>query len=204
MSRRFRERPRSRLTIHSPAAIVRIGLTILPILLSLLGPGLARADATPVHVVLTYLDGVSNWGPRQVSGVAEIVREEGEVRLSARGLAPTPNLHYVFWLGRDGSTDTFRVGELGFAADGTATLDLLLADAIPDRGWNLAFVTAEDSATPDHPGARRTLAGRYPKASPDGTLPYGLPDTGMADDPAPPSLLDDVISFVEGIICSVA
>jgi hypothetical protein len=136
------------------------------------------ADATPVQVVLEYLNGVSSWGPKTASGVAEIVRAEGEVRLSARGLPDAANAHYVLWLVREGSDVFFRVGAVSRQSDGTATVDLLLPDAIPNSGWNMALVTVEDNVNADHPGIRHALAGRYPRPLPQGTLPIGLPNTG--------------------------
>lgn len=135
-----------------------------------------------MRVVLTYQDGVSNWGPRQASGVAEIVRAEGEARVSVHGLTVPAGTHAVAWLGKDGSTDAFRLGGLTVTTNGVGELDAELPTEIPNRGWNTVFLTGEDSATPDHPSSRRSLFGHYPKPSPQGTVPYGLPDTGMADD----------------------
>lgn len=133
-----------------------------------------------MRVVLTYQDGVSNWGSPQASGVAEIVRAEGDARVSARGLTVPQGTHLVAWLGKDGSSDSFRLGALTVGGDGVGTLDVELPTEIPNRGWNTVFITAETSATPDHPSNRRSLTGHYPKPSPEGTLPYGMPDTGMA------------------------
>lgn len=132
-----------------------------------------------MRVVLTYLDGVSNWGPNEASGVMEFVRQEGEVRLSGRGLPAAPNQHYVLWLVRDGSADVYRLGEPTVRADGTLTLDLVLPQDIPDRGWNLAIVTVEDTPNPSHPGSHRSMAGRFPQLLPNGTLPKNLPNTGL-------------------------
>lgn len=135
-----------------------------------------------MRVVLTYQDGVSNWGSRQASGVAEIVRAEGDARLSARGLSVPAGTHLVAWLGKAGSSDSYRLGALTVGGNGIATLDVQLPTEIPNRGWNTVFITAETTTAPDHPGNRRSLVGHYPKPSPEGTLPYGMPNTGMADD----------------------
>src|SRR5258708_4788154 len=158
--------------------LATIALILVPICLMVVSPGHAMADATPLQVVLEYLNGVSNWGPKTASGVAEIVRAEGEVRLSARGLPEASNAHYVLWLVREGSDAVFRVGEVSRQPDGTATVDLLLLDAIPNSGWNMALVTVEDNVNADRPGTRHALAGRYPRPLPQGTLPIGLPNTG--------------------------
>jgi hypothetical protein len=136
-------------------------------------------------VVLSYLDGVSNWGPKQASGLMELVRQEGEVRLTARGLPAMGTMHYVLWITREGSDDVYRLGEPLLQADGTAVLDLLLPTAVPDRAWNLALLTLEDSPNPEHPGPRRSLAGRFPQFSPEGPLPRSLPNTGQGGGASP-------------------
>jgi len=139
----------------------------------------AFADGTPVHVVLNYLNGVSNWGPTDAGGVLELVRAEGEARLTVRGLPKTPGQHDVLWLIHEGTNEVFRLGELQFQADGTATLDLFLPDPIPDQGWNLAMVTVENTAAPEHPGPRHAVAGRFPQPPREGILPGALPNTGL-------------------------
>jgi hypothetical protein len=133
--------------------------------------------------------------------VAEIVRAEGQVRLSARGLVPAPGQHYVMWLTTTKSNEAFLIGEVIVASDGTATLDLLLPDPIPDNGWNGVLVSVEDSAAPPHPGARRAIAGVYPSPLPAGVGGPGLPNTGlggMADLAASASVGDDV-SFADSV-----
>ena len=134
-----------------------------------------------MRVVLTYLDGVSNWGPKDASGLMEVVLQEGEVRLSGRGLSGAPGQHYVLWLAREGSTDVFRLGEPKPRPDGTLVLDLVLPGDVPNRDWNLALLTVEDSATPARPGPRHSIAGRFPQLPANGseTIPSNLPNTGL-------------------------
>lgn len=169
--------PRSWLTVLGR------GLLILLFLHQLLVPATASANGGPVRVVLTYLDGVSNWGSREASGVLEFVRSEGDVRLSASGLAPTPGQRYILWIAREGTDEVFRLGEIQAQADGTATLDIVIPEPIPDSGWNLALVTVEDSATPDRPGQQRAIAGRFPQPDSQEMLPRGLPNTGLGGTP---------------------
>lgn len=117
----------------------------------------------------------------------EVVRQEGEVRLSGRGLPGAPGQHYVLWLTREGSGDADRLGEPRVRPDGTLVLDLVLPEDIPDRGWNLALLTVEDSATPSHPGPRHSMAGRFPQlpSNGPGTVPSNLPNTGMGGGATP-------------------
>ncbi len=168
-----------------PKSIVFLWVLALCLLHLALTPTPAQADATPIRVVLSYLDGVSNWGPKQASGLMELVRQEGEVRLTARGLPAMGTMHYVLWITREGSDDVYRLGEPLLQADGTAVLDLLLPTAVPDRAWNLALLTLEDSPNPEHPGPRRSLAGRFPQFSPEGPLPRSLPNTGQGGGASP-------------------
>lgn len=135
-----------------------------------------------MRVVLTYQAGTSNWGSPQASGVAEIIGPEGEARASAHGLTVPSATHLVVWLGKVGTTDSYRLGELSPTGDGNATMDVLLPGAIPNRGWNMVLITAETIATPDHPGNRRSLLGHYPQPIVESPRPAGLPDTGMAPD----------------------
>ncbi len=122
---------------------------------------------------------MSNWGPKEASGLLELVRQEGEVRLTGRGLPALSSMHYILWISREGTDDVYRLGEPRLLVDGTTVLDLLLPSAVPNRGWNLALLTVEDSPTPDRPGPRHSLAGRFPQFSPEGLLPRSLPNTGL-------------------------
>ncbi len=115
----------------------------------------------------------------------ELVRQEGEVRLTARGLPAPGAMHYVLWIAREGTDDVYRLGEPRPQPDGTTVLDLLLPSAVPNRGWNLALLTVEDSPTPDRPGPRHSLAGRFPQFSPEGPLPRSLPNTGLGGGASP-------------------
>lgn len=139
----------------------------------------AQADGTPVRVVLNYLNSVSNWGPTNAGGVLDLIRAEGEARLTVRGLPKTPGQHDVLWLVHEGTSQVFRIGELQFQPDGTASVDLILPNPIPNLGWNLALVTVETTATPARPGPHRSIAGRFPQIASPGAAPPTLPNTGL-------------------------
>ena len=60
---------------------------LLAVTVALLAPaGPAQANGTPIRITLRYVDGLSNFGPRNATGVAELITSEGEVRLTAAGL----------------------------------------------------------------------------------------------------------------------
>src|SRR5262249_2145138 len=70
----------------------------------------AFAAPTPVQLVLLYMPDVSNSGTPAASGIAELVMQEGEVRVSATGL---PHLddpdRYVAWLVNSQTNQSLRV-----------------------------------------------------------------------------------------------
>ncbi|MBI4300300.1 MAG: hypothetical protein HY677_04120, partial [Chloroflexi bacterium] len=59
--------------------------------------GLAFANGAPIRVVLSYLDGVSNTGPKSASGIAEVVMAEGQVNLNVAGLPRLNGESYTVW-----------------------------------------------------------------------------------------------------------
>ena len=139
----------------------------------------ALADATPVQLVLLYMPNVSNTGTPTASGIAELVMPEGEVRINAADL---PRLdsekQYVAWVINTDTNDFQRLAAFN-TAESTRTVhyESVLADAIPNRHWNLLLVTIEDSAQPGRPSSQHSIAGVFP--SPDNaSLPVVLPNTG--------------------------
>ena len=138
----------------------------------------AHADATPVQLVLLYMPNVSNTGTTSASGIAELVMPEGEVRVSTADLPRLDDKHYVAWLVNSGTNEFQRVGAFNTAqSTGAVHYENVLPDAIPNRHWNLFLVTVENSATPDRPSARHSIAGVFPSADSQ-TLPGALPNTG--------------------------
>ena len=139
----------------------------------------AFADATPVQFLLQYLPNVSNSGTTSASGIAELVMLEGEVRISAAGLPHLDNnQQYVSWVVNTETNQFQRLGAFN-AADDTATVHYedVLADAIPDKHWNLLLVTIEDGATPARPSNKHSIAGLFPRSEREAP-PAVLPNTG--------------------------
>jgi hypothetical protein len=155
------------------------------LLAGLLAPGLARADATPVQLVLVYMPNISNTGTSKASGIAELVMPEGEVRVSATDL---PRLEgeslYAVWAVNSSTNEFEKVGSFN-SAQGTGAVhyENVLPDAIPNNDWNLLLITVEDDASSDHPGSRHSIAGIFPSAD-NQPLPGLLPNTGGLPDVA--------------------
>ena len=149
----------------------------------LLLPRAAFADATPVQLILTYLPNVSNTGTDAATGIAELVLLEGEARLSATGL---PKLdepeRYVAWLVNTQTNSTFRLSDFNASSENEiAKFEEVLPDAIPSRQWNLLLVTIEKDPEPSRPSNKHSIAGTFPRLQSD-PPPAQLPNTGGANE----------------------
>jgi hypothetical protein len=153
------------------------------ILLALASEGVALANGKPIQIVLSYAPDISNTGPQNATGVAELVLAEGEVRVAATGLPRLdPPRHYEAWVLNTSSNEALALGSFNTAyTTGDARLDQVLPGAIPDKRWNLFLVTIEEAPTPTRPSQQRIIAGHFP---PEGTEPQPglLPNTGGAQD----------------------
>ena len=148
-----------------------------------IGAATVLADATPVQLVLLYMPNVSNTGTPAASGIAELVMPEGEVRINAADL---PRLdaekQYVAWVINTDTNDFQRLAAFNTAESSKAVhYESVLADAIPNRHWNLLLVTIEDSAQPARPSGQHSIAGVFPNPD-NASLPIVLPNTGGGDD----------------------
>ena len=152
------------------AGLAAVGLPAAP----------AVGNGAPINIALSYLDGVSNWGPTNAAGIAELVMKEGEVRLTATGLAPLQGEEYRLWLLNTLTGDQMALATFGTGEDRVTRLDLVLSDAIPEKGWNLLLVgVGPGSSPPLASSGRRSIAGRFPlPESSQGGRPAELPRTG--------------------------
>jgi LPXTG-motif cell wall-anchored protein len=143
----------------------------------------ARANGTPITIVLSYLEGVSNWGPTNATGVAELVTREGEVHLKTTGLPRLTGEEYDVWIVNTNSQQRLSLGRFNSADDGRGALDVAGAREIPDSGWNLMMLSVEATGTASTaPSNRHTIAGRFPNPSDPQARPGTLPRTGGSED----------------------
>jgi hypothetical protein len=179
-------------------AVLALGLMSLPALAVLgaslsavLGPaGGARANGVPQLVKLTYLDGVSNYGPRDAQGVLEFSFAEAYARVDVKSLPPAQGVTYEGWL-IGGAGQPLLVGTIVPGSDGVGVLETKLA-GLSRYDYNTFVIAARtaESAAGKLP-SKISIAGRFTiiqditgtPISGDiqaGARPSELPDTGQA------------------------
>ena len=142
-------------------------------------PAAAVANGNPLRAVLSYMPNVSNWGPQEATGVAEVVLAEGEVRLVALGLPRLEGGAYMAWLMNTKTGQAFPLGRFNADEKREARLASVLPKAIPDEKWDLLIVSVETGdAVGSSPGPRRSIAGAIADYSQAAGIPQQLPRTG--------------------------
>ncbi len=166
----------------------------LPVLVSVMGlvAPLAKdvsANGKPIKIVLTYLPGLSNWGPAEATGLAEVVMKEGEVNIGVVGLPPLSEEVYSGWIINTRNDQLMQVGSFNTDKSEVARAQVVLPSEIPDTGWNLFLVTVEPNGqAAKAPGDRRTVAGYFPEPVEAKKAPPQLPKTGGDTDQTMSSL----------------
>lgn len=198
------------LRLAATSALSRVGVWRLAaaalLALGLLVPASqAQANGTPIRIVLSYLSGVSNFGPQNATGVAELITSEGEVRLQAAGLQKLDDdEQYELWISSTTANERMPLGPVTIGDSGVARMDIVLKDAIPERAWDLMVLTVEKKdAEPAAPSERRAIAGRFSVTPGEGPQPRQLPNTGgdVPDDLANPAPVSGLIGLnTAGII----
>ena len=184
------------------AALLGLVAVLLGLALVLAMPaGRAASQRAPITIVLSYLIGVSTWGPQNATGVAELAADQGEVHLTATGLAELSGTEqYRLWIVNTTNRDWLSVGAFKAEPVGVAKMDLT-RPPFAGTGWDLMLVSVEsDGGETPEPSVRRSIAGRFPPPS----NPAAMPSTPAATPPGPPAwtvaglLLGGLIGFVLG------
>ena len=164
------------------ARVARLGLVAALAFVLAWGISVApvRANGTPIQLRLTWLEGVSNFGPHNAIATGEMITSEAELRLTTAGLAKLPDTQeYAAWISA-GGTDRMRL--VGFQVNdaGVAKVDTVVPGGIPEKAWDLIVLTVEQKgSTPATPGENRAIAGRFSMSNPSGAArPQVLPNTG--------------------------
>ncbi len=145
--------------------------------------GDARANGVPQLVKLTYLEGVSNFGPQDAEGVLEFSFAEAYARVDVKNLKPMDGYTYEGWL--KGGSSPLKVGTIAVNSAGIGLLDTKLA-GLTAYDYNVFVVTARATGdTSDSTPAQVSIAGRFTvigdeanKEAAGDVRPNQLPDTG--------------------------
>jgi hypothetical protein len=160
----------------------------------------ASANGVPTPVSLSYID-LSNWGPQDATGVAELIFAEGIVRVKAAGLPVLAAQRYQAWLVNSRSGDAISVGRFNAAAGGAVDFTGSLPP-IADFGFDLFILTVEPE--PDdapQPTSDRSIGGYFSllgQAGPDGNLEGGqgaLEAPGQLPNTGDPTFRSDLVRF---------
>jgi hypothetical protein len=146
----------------------------------------AAANGVPQVVKLAYLDGVSNYGPKDAEGVLEITFAEAHARVDVKRLPAQEGFTYEGWLS-NAEGKTLFVGKIPVDASGVGALETKLA-GLDRYDYNLFVVAARAEADPASVMPKqRSIAGRFTviqdqKLSANGgqVRPGTLPETGEA------------------------
>lgn len=146
----------------------------------------ARANGVPQLVKLTYVEGISNWGPENGEGVLEFSFAEAYAKVDVKNLVPQDGYTYDGWLTAPDGSSLF-VGEIPVDAAGIGRFDGSLANL--DRYDYTVFIVAARPAGAEVPAAipaERSIAGRFTVIDDNGGTggqdadirPATLPETG--------------------------
>ncbi len=152
--------------------------------------GQASANGVPQLVKLTYLEGISNFGPKDAEGVLEFSFAEAYAHTDVKNLKPADGYTYEGWLLGPGKP--LFVGKLEPNSSGIGSMDVKLED-LASYDYNTFVIAARKAGAPEGQlPADVSIAGRFTVIGDDGKSqaggdirPGALPDTG---EKAPPTL----------------
>jgi hypothetical protein len=162
-----------------------IVLSLLLLAAALAWPQQAQANGVPIRIPLTYLSGLSNWGPAEARGEVELSFSESVIRLEASGLPALSAEAYQLWLAKSGTNKAVAVGtfdSVGGVAGYTGKLN-----GLDGYDYDLVLVSVEGVPDTDPaPSTRRSIGGFFtPIKRQDqaggisaDTQPAALPKTG--------------------------
>jgi len=142
----------------------------------------AQANGVPQLVKLTYLDGVSNFGPRDAEGVLEFSFAEAYARVDVKNLTLVEGRTYEGWL--TGGSAPLLVGQIPVNASGIGNIEAKLT-GLSSYDYNMFVVAARGASTAEGAfPAEHSIAGRFTIIGDDPSnvggdiRPGELPDTG--------------------------
>ncbi len=120
-----------------------------------------HANGVPTFVPLSYLAGLSNWGPEEAEGELELSFAEGYTRLTVAGLPRLTSTVYQGWLVNSESNDAISIGRFNADANENISYEGTLP-TITDFGFDLFLLTVEpDPDDAPQPTSDRSIGGRF-------------------------------------------
>jgi hypothetical protein len=149
-----------------PPILMQLGLAVLLggsagfALVRHAAPSTVNAEERGLHVPLTYIHGLSNWGPTNVRGTAVVWPLEGVAELS---ISLLPRLShgdtYAWWVVNSTTGDALRLASFNTSNAGDAHIDTYLTGTLP-RQANMVLVTVSHPGDAhDRPGDVRSVSG---------------------------------------------
>lgn len=155
------------------------------LLSAMLLPQAASANGVPQLVKLTYLPGISNFGPKDAEGVLEFSFAERYARAEVKNLVPQDDYTYEGWM-LNPAGDALRVGDFTLDAAGIGSMEGSF-EGIERYDYNLFVVAARPAGSTEAAlPAAISIAGSFTIIDDvNGTLPGdsrpgSLPMTGEA------------------------
>lgn len=185
---------------------VALALAALALLALASAASAALANGVPQLVKLTYVDGISNWGPEDAEGVLEFSFAEAYARLDVKQLPPQDGVIYEGWLlGPDGMQ--LYVADLVVDDAGIGSFEARLS-SLDSYDYDTFVVAARpDDAPHGELPDQLSIAGRFTVIDDDGTATTGddtrpstLPETGQK----PPLGLGDRLVRTLAVMAAVA
>ncbi len=152
--------------VKRPAILAQLGLAVLLgggaglVLLRQAAPSTAKAEERGLRVSLSYVHGVSNWGPTDVLGTATVWPQEGVAELSVQLLPRLTNGDtYAWWVMNSTMGAVLRLGTFNTSDAGDAHVDTFLMGSLPARANMVLITVAHPGDTVKRPGGMRSISG---------------------------------------------
>lgn len=152
-------------------------------LLTLSGPTDARANGVAQLVKLTYVPGISNFGPKDAEGILEFSFAERYARAEVKNLLPEPGYTYEGWM-RNAAGDAMPVGVFRLDASGLGSMEGTF-EGITRYDYNLFVIAARPPGmSPGQLATTISIAGNFTiidapgAAGPTDSRPLELPAAG--------------------------
>jgi hypothetical protein len=158
------------------AILAQLGLAVLLgggaglVLLRQAPPSTAKAEERGLRVPLSYVHGVSNWGPTDVLGTATVWPQEGVAELSVQLLPRLANGDtYAWWVMNSSTGAALRLGTFNTSDAGDAHVDTFLVGTLPSHANMVLVTVSHPGDTVNRPSGMRSISGYL--VNPVKTLP---------------------------------